>query len=305
MCAAIKGANKGTVGRWVASAILLAACVPFILHTIWWWRHNDLAMVSFSVAMPLTAAAACYIKIRRGGFRTTSEPLLLSVGSILAGIVVVGLMFIGWRLDEPILSSFGLWLALTLLLAIWRGMASARVFVIPLMPLIFVATLTRGLMADLEEMLQNSSAAVAEFWLSFASFPVVREGTMLYAPDFWTVVDESCSGVATFTTLMVYTMILAVVVDLNNRRTAVMIVLTGPLALLLNGARIAAITAVGQNGGQVAADEFHDTAGYIVFGVGYGLILATLVLLRWHERRAIAKTMTQTRLATTASKPNK
>ena len=269
------------------SAVLLAACLPFILQTAWWWRHNDLVMVSFSVVMPVAAAAACFIKIRRGGFRTTSKPLSVSIGSVAVGIVVIALLLIGWRLDEPILSSFGLWLALVLLLAIWRGLASARVFVIPLMPLIFVGSLTRGLMADLEELLQNLSAVVAEFWLGFASFPVVREETVLYAPNFWAVVDESCSGVATFTTLMVYTMILAVIVGLNNRRTAIMIALTAPLALLLNGVRIAAITSVGQTQGQLAADSFHDKAGYIVFGVGYVLILASLLLLRWREGRAV------------------
>jgi exosortase len=271
-------------GGLAIAALLLLVTVPFLLETIAWWLGNDPSLVSFSLIMPLAAAAACWIRYRTSPVESPDAGLQPPPAVLLLPVLLSGLY---WALSEPILGAAGLWTALVAVLGLLRGRAVGRHYALPLLPLLFLAPLARDLPANLETPLQTASAAVAEIFLRVGGEEVVRTGVILDTPSFRNIVDRTCSGVSTLTTLIVFSVILALIVRLRDRRIVVAALLSIPLGIVINGARIAWISLLGEyQGVAVAMGDMHDTTGYVTFAGGYAVLLLVVLTSRRGQEKA-------------------
>jgi exosortase/archaeosortase family protein len=170
---------------------------------------------------------------------------------VFAGLALAvwALALASWLTSQPLLGALGAWLAIIAAIAVVQGPSRARFFAPSLTPLWLIVPLTRDWPAWIEGHLQLASAAIAELWLGLLGVAVLRRGEMLYTPRFWNEVDDTCSGIATISTLAVFALIMGLILRLSNGPLAMVAALAMPLGLLLNGARIAAVSMLGESGG--------------------------------------------------------
>ncbi|MCC6414712.1 MAG: EpsI family protein [Opitutaceae bacterium] len=124
----------------------------------------------------------------------------------------------------------------------------------------------------------EASRAIAHW----SGIEVVRNGTQLFAPDgaYQYDVAAACSGVRS---LMALTALSLLVGYLNFRAwwlRALILVLSFPFTYVGNVARITAIIFAAEWFGEGAGVLVHEWAGFIVFVIVLGLVLATTSLLR-------------------------
>lgn len=276
--------------RRLIAALIAASTLPYLVAMLSWWRANAIGMVAFSLMMPLVAAAGCLL-VRRD---TASEPAeiadhdlarpSLALGAVSGGALAAAASAL--LVQQPILGALGLWLAAAAIPG-WLGPPSAVTrYALPLSPLLLTAPLTSDWPARFEALLQRLSAATAELWLNLLGLPASREaGVVVVTPGFRNVVDDTCSGVDTFTALALYALLLGLLFRLPRGRLLIVMALTLPMALLANGARVAWISVLGERGGaELAMGTMHDVSGYVVFAIAYALLLLVLVVLHRRHR---------------------
>ncbi|MBN1947388.1 MAG: exosortase/archaeosortase family protein [Bradymonadales bacterium] len=290
-------------GRLLIPLLLVLANLPFLFETIEWWIHNAFSMVSFSILMPVVAAAACLIRRRKGSHnrpraqegpqdegKKTAVPA--DTGVFWFSLGAIGLCLAGMLVAQPILQSAGLWIAVASLVGWYGGRERAKELVLPLFPLLLAAPLTWGWPARVEALFQQSSAWFGELWLSAGGVEVVRQGLVLQTPAFRNLVDDTCSGVSTVSALLIFTMVLGVIYEVQDRRVVLVMCLAIPLGLLANGGRIAWISMLGEReGSRLVEGIWHHLTGLTVFGVAYAVLLLALWLARKRRKgEAIAHT---------------
>lgn len=280
--------------RLVLVAVNLAALAPYVVGTARDWAHGDFGLSAFPMMMPVVAVIAVWIRLRnlpRGdgpvpGAGVWPPPALALTGT--AATLTAALA--AHSLDEPLLGSLSLWLGLWTSAALAFGARVGGLLGLPLFPLVLSAPLTRDAAAVIEEGLQYASAAAGQGWLVVLGEGVRREGTLLITEGFRNSVDETCSGVSTISTLLIYAILLGVMLRIRTRPLVVVALLTVPLSIVLNGARIATVSLLGEAGGRaLAMGEWHDYTGFAAFFVGYAVLMAGLLVWSRRERRAEAR----------------
>ncbi len=122
-----------------------------------------------------------------------------------------------------------------------------------------------------------------------AGIDVIRNGTQLFSPDgsYQYDVAAACSGVRSLMALMALSLLIAYLNLRSNLRRAAIFLLCFPLTYLGNIVRIGAIVVAGETLGQNAGLWVHDWAGFLVFGVVLGGVLAAVALwTRWRPEPA-------------------
>lgn len=276
---------------WLAAILCAGAAAPYVVTTAAEWRHTEFGLAAFNMMMPIVAAMATYIRLRTPPSGSTARrrgwprPPIAAAGVIAA--LCLGVT--GAVLEEPLLGSTATWLAAATFAAVVAGANVGRLALLPLFPLVFTAPLTRNAAAGIEESMQYVSAFFGELWLRVLGTTVERDGLWLYTEGFRNFVDETCSGISTVSTLLIYTILLGVLLRMPTRPTTIVAVLTVPLSLLLNGGRVASVSLLGNAGGrELAMGVMHDVTGFAAFFIGYAGLFLTLLWLGRREKRRVA-----------------
>jgi exosortase len=110
---------------------------------------------------------------------------------------------------------------------------------------------------------------------------VVREGNLLRLDNAMLDVAEACSGLRSVISLIAVGAVCAALFRMTPRRGAMLIALSLPIAVLGNGARIAATGYMTQWFGEGAARGVsHDVTGYVAFALMFGATVAVIRLTR-------------------------
>ena len=130
--------------------------------------------------------------------------------------------------------------------------------------------------------LQLTASRVAASCLEITNVPVLREGNLLYLPNYTLEVVEACSGIRSLVSLL--TLGLAYVYFVEKKRwiQAALLLLILPIAVLSNSLRIVGAGLLTYSFGPEAAEGFfHFFSGWVIFMSAALLILAA----HWSLRR--------------------
>jgi exosortase len=128
--------------------------------------------------------------------------------------------------------------------------------------------------------LQTVAARTAELALFAAGVPVYRDGNILELPAATLQIAQACSGLRSVVSLASVGVLLAWATPGSPPRRAALAAATIPIAVLVNGLRVAATGAATQAWGPtMTQDPWHSLAGWLTFVVS----LAAL----WGIRRAL------------------
>src|SRR3954468_12379095 len=250
------GALKGQVIEWFSSAdasygIVLAAVALGVL-----WR-------------------------RRHVFAAARAPHAPAAPGLLALLVGLTLYLIGQLGADVFLTRISFVVVVTGTIWFIAGTRALRTIAAPLVFLLMAVPLPALIVNAITLPLQLVASRIGEATLGAAGVAVFRDGNLLELPSATLEVAEACSGLRSIVSLAAIGALLAWT-ERGWLRRLLLVVASLPLAIVMNGLRIAATGLACETfGPRAAADPWHTLSGWITF------LLAVVVLLQ--VQRALPK----------------
>lgn len=207
--------------------------------------------------------------------------------SYIAAIPLIGLLWvsrasIAFGVDpvSSVLLIFAM-LASVAFIAGWRWMLAVT---LPIMYLAFALPIWNMAITYYTNPLQTRSTDVAYKMLELINYHPYRTENLIYLNGFTLDVGVPCSGLKLVLALYAFTIFFTLIARLKWWANTIMVVLVPlPLALFINGLRIALIGIVGVNYGPEAGHKFHDYSGYIALVVCFFLLFRIARWLGWKD----------------------
>jgi exosortase len=280
-------------GRWRRISILALLGIGFALM----YRSTIAALVAEWLSSPeasyglVLAATAVAVAVRRW-------PAFLSQSTAEGrGLAGLGLALFGaflFTIGQLGADLFLTRVSLVVLLAgaVWAlcGARATRAVAAPLVFLLIAIPLPALVVNEVTLPLQLAASRVAEFVLGASGIPVYRDGNLLALPSGTLQVAEACSGLRSAVSLGGVGVLLAWATEPTLARRVLLVVLTLPIAVVMNGLRVAATGIYLEAAGRAPGGDLHEFMGWITFLVAVAALigLQRLTLGRIHSRGAPA-----------------
>jgi exosortase len=256
-----------------AAALAITASVTYapvlvkIVHD--WWVIPDYSHGLICAPLALGLAWSRRKELRQ----TRPAPRGVAFLGILASMVLLVLGTLGAELFLTRISCLVFMASTVVFVAGWRHL---RILAFPLVLLLMSVPIPAIILTRFTLPLQFAASSMAETALTGVGIPVLREGNVLVLPNATLQVAEACSGIRSLVSLMTIALVIARFAD--RRWTArVAIVLAGiPLAVAVNGLRVAITAATTYAFGPVVLEGIvHEALGFLMF------LLALVILVAW------------------------
>jgi len=256
----------------VATAALAAALVA----TLTWLYGSTLKGLALEWASSpdssygaiLAAVAGATIWTRRRAIAAAASVpryTIFGLGAIVLGLAAYLVGFLGADVFITRMSFVFVVAGLAWYLA---GIAATRQLAAPLALLLIAIPLPALVVNAITLPLQLVASRLAEGMLGLASVPVFRDGNVLELQSASLEVAEACSGLRSAISLTAMACLLAWANDRSTGRRMALIACALPIAILLNGVRIAATGLACEAWGPAAASgNWHTFTGWVTFVV--------------------------------------
>lgn len=206
--------------------------------------------------------------------RLQSVPKAPCFAALALLLPAVGLLVVSTKLQMPAVMSLSflgtVWSSLWLVL----GTAWIRAALVPLGFLLWMAPLPGPLLNDATYDAQQWSTVLADKTLHGLSFHTVLNGNVIQLDTFSLFVDVPCSGLKLLLTLLMFGSAFAILVDGTLARRVSLILISLPLAVFCNVARLVTLSVVGECFGSHAEHLIHDASGLLSVVLGFVLLMA-------------------------------
>jgi exosortase len=145
----------------------------------------------------------------------------------------------------------------------WRRL---RLVAFPLVFLIFMFPLPTIVFDRIAVSLQLAASTLGERLLQAANVPVLRDGNLLRLAGGTLDVNDACSGIRSIVALVMTTALVGYLAETGTFKRIALIAASVPLAIALNGARVAVTGLTVTQFGMAAAEGIvHTVTGWLVF----------------------------------------
>jgi exosortase len=129
--------------------------------------------------------------------------------------------------------------------------------------------------------LQFIASRIAEATLTAATVPVYRDGNVLTLPSTTLEVAEACSGLRSIVSLVAIGLLIAWVAETPFIRRVAIVAAAVPIAIVMNGFRVA-VTGIASEtfGPRAASGGWHTFTGWITFVASFAILVAFQRLVR-------------------------
>ena len=166
----------------------------------------------------------------------------------------------------------------------WRHL---RVLAFPLLLIALTIPIPAIIISRLTLSLQLAASNIAEMTLNALRIPVLREGNVLVLPNAALQVAEACSGIRSLTALITLALLVARFGETRWGPRAIIIASAIPIAVLVNGMRVAAAAIGAYFYGASAVEGFvHELLGWLMFLLAFALMAACARAVRGRHPRA-------------------
>ncbi len=203
--------------------------------------------------------------------------------AVVAMVGALGLHALGFVVQQTRVSIVAVLLFAWGVMRLGGGRRWGRATVFPLGLLLFAIPL--GVLDEVGFQLRLGVIATTELIAHAAGIEVVRNGTQLFAPDggYQYDVAAACSGVRSLLALLALSALIGYLWLRSPWRRVTVFLLAFPLTFVGNVVRISAVVFAGEWLGQRAGEIVHDYAGFMVFVVVLGGVLAVSTWLAKRE----------------------
>lgn len=262
----------------IAVAVVLAAVAWMYGRIVPGLVAEWLSSPDASYGAILAAVAAVLIWRRRRAIVDAIDPAApatLPMGLLIGG---AALFVVGQLGADLFLTRLSLFVVLTGAVWLLTGARAMRTMAAPLAFLAMAIPLPALLVNAITLPLQFIASRIAEATLTFAGVPVFRDGNVLALPSATLEVAQACSGLRSLVSLVAIGALLGWLTPGGVVRRASMVVLAVPIAIVMNGLRIAATGIACETiGPRAASGAWHEATGWLTF-------VASVVLLAVSQR---------------------
>ncbi len=260
----------------VAVASFLLLYWPVLTGLVHDWIHDG----NYSHGFVIVPFAVYFAWERRHRLaRANATPALGGLAVVLGGL---GLLLVGRLGADLFLTRFSVLIVLVGAIAFIAGWVAVRILAFPLGFLLLMIPLPAIVFNQVTFPLQLLASRVGEAGLASLHIPVLREGNLIVLARTTLEVAEACSGIRSLVSLLTLGIIYGYFLDRRLWVRAVVAVSTVPVAILVNGLRVAGTgVAAHYLGAQTAQGFLHTFSGWLVFVVALGLLFLVTSLILW------------------------
>jgi exosortase len=243
-----------------------------------------------SYGLILFIVAVAIVWQRRALVAQAADGHAPAFGGALVLLIGLGVYLVGSFGADLFLTRVSFVAVLTGALWLLAGSHATRLLAAPLVFLLMAVPLPSLLVNAITLPLQFVASHIAEWTLTLASVPVYRDGNLLTLPSATLEVAEACSGLRSIVSLGAIGALLAWASERSPWRRAAIVMLTLPIAIVMNGLRIAATGIACETwGAHVASGGWHTFTGWVTF------VVSTFLLIQ--AGHAMARFTSEPRLA--------
>lgn len=238
------------------------------------WGHDD----NYSHGFFILPLALYFAWERREAVRTTpARPSALGLLTIAGSLAVLTIGTLGAELFLTRISIVGMAIGLTLFVGGW---AHLRILAFPIGFLLLMIPLPAIVFNEIAFPLQLLASRCGEWALQALSIPVLREGNVIMLANTTLEVAEACSGIRSLVSLLTLGIVLGYFSDERGWTRVAIAACTVPVAIAVNGIRVAGTGVAAAYVGPEAATGFlHTLSGWLMFVLAFGLLLAVQQLI--------------------------
>lgn len=192
-----------------------------------------------------------------------------------------------WRLLAWAEAMFAL-AATLLLLARWGGWPWVKHFAPALLLFLFAVPWPSYLQITIVDHLMTFVATVVTEVLNLLGYDAVREGHIIRLPGSLVAVEEACSGVRSIQSTIMAGWLVGEWWRFRAFGRAAVLVWAGFIAVSFNLLRTLSLAWLDAAKGPSVMEHWHDTAGYLVFGLSFVAVVAGAWLMRPRRKPAAA-----------------
>lgn len=276
--------DRRQVSVWIAFvALLVASYWPMLSFTGRVLAESeDMAHGFFA---PIVAAAIVWQKRGRLSSSLSSGS---SWGLAVLGLAAVIAVVAGLG-SSATLSRLAFLGSLTGVILLQGGRKLLGALAFPLFLLVYTFPIPAVLYGEITQPLQLLASAWSESTLELLGYSVLREGNILQLPNQRLNVVEACSGIRSLVTLSFFCLIYAYFFEEKRWRAITIFLASIPTAILVNMLRITTTGMIGESNPELTHGLAHESLGWALFVVGFGLVLLVHLALRRMDGPAQAR----------------
>ena len=258
----------------VLLALWFVAFMPVYPELVDAWLNN--ADNSHGLLVPLISGYLIYQK------RNALSSLELKGSK--AGLLVLSLSMVlhllAYAGNTAVLSRAMIVMSLMGIVWAFLGAQALRLLLFPLIFLFFMVPVPSSVIKIVSFPLQLAATKISADLLQLLSFPVFREGNMLYFTNTQLEVAEACSGIRSLVSMLMLSTLLAHFARVKLPWKSALLVSAVPLAFTANLLRITGTGILAHYyGAKVARGFLHQFSGFTVFAFGFLVLFAGFVLI--------------------------
>jgi exosortase len=198
-------------------------------------------------------------------------------------LVVLGMvqLFIGTLGAEVFLQRTAFLVSLSGVIICLVGWPGMRALAFPVFLLFFMISIPQVIYNQLTLPLQLFASMVAENVLNFIGIPTLREGNVLELASQKLSVVEACSGIRSLISLAFLSLVYGYYFDDKRWMRPVLLVLTVPIAIFTNAARVTITGIVSEWKKEFAEGLFHSMEGWVIFMMALVLLFSVHQIVNW------------------------
>jgi exosortase len=266
------------LGLWASIALSVAAFAflyrAVIAKLVYDWINDG----NYSHGFLIVPVAAYLVWERRKKLTATPiKPTVLGLVLLVGSLATLTAGIIGAELFLSRVSMIGVIAGALLFTTGWRFL---RVLMFPLAFLLLMIPIPAIIFNEIAFPLQLLASRGAEFTLSAAHIPVLREGNIIVLANTTLEVAEACSGIRSLISLVTLAIIYGYFTDDRVWARVVLTLAAVPVAVAANAARVAGTGVAAHYYGPAAAEGFfHTFSGWMLFVVAFVMLFAIQKLL--------------------------
>jgi exosortase len=265
-------------GLWAPIALSVAAFGflyrAVIAKLVYDWTYDG----NFSHGFLIVPIAAYLVWERRKKLAATPiEPTVVGLVLLLCSLATLAAGILGVELFLSRVSMIGVIGSVVLFTTGWRFL---RVLMFPLAFLLLMIPIPAIVFNQIAFPLQLLASKCAQYTLSMAHIPVLREGNVIVLANTSLEVAEACSGIRSLISLVTLAIVYGYFTDARPWARVVLTLAAVPVAVVSNAARVAGTgVAAHYYGPEVAEGFFHTFSGWMLFLVAFVMLFAIQKLL--------------------------
>lgn len=267
---------------WLALGALIALVVTYHPIFYYWqyhWFRSD-GYYSHGILVPFLALYMVWMRreeIRQAELRPSS-------GGLAVVLTALALRVLGHLTQSSTISSLSFLILMYGTVASLLGWSMVRLVWFPILFLGFMMPLPSTVFDEISQPAQEWSTIIANVMLKTIGYETHRVGNVIYIPGGFDLdVGVPCSGFKMLVSMATFAFFFAYYIRVELWRQVLLVILALPLALMINGLRIALIGIVGTKFGEEAGYAFHDWSGYMVLVVAFAVLFQLGRWLGWQR----------------------